>query len=326
MKAIIYETYGGPDVLKLKEIDKPSPKNGEVLIKNHATGLNKADWFMLTGKPFIARVESGLTRPKHQILGSDVAGIVEAVGPGVTRFKVGDAVIGDLSENGRGGLAEFVCAPEDVLGFKPAALSFEQAAAVPMAALTAYQGLVHTGQIAAGQRVLINGASGGVGTFAVQIAKAMGAHVTAVCSTPKIELMHTLGADEIVDYTQQDFTQSQQQYDLIFAVNGYQTLAEYQQILAPAGRYVCCGGEFKQIFQAMLFGGWMTRGTQQTMKTFVSKPNAQDLEAVIQLVEREAIAPVMDQQVDLAQSADALRKLGQGHAKGKMVVTIFSAD
>ena len=322
MKAIINKTYGDSSVLEMAEVEKPTPKENEVLIKVHATGLNKADWFMLTGRPLMLRAEAGLFRPKNPIIGSDVAGTVEAVGSGVTRFKVGDAVYGDLSENGRGGLAEYVAAPEAVLSHKPSNLSFEQAAAVPMAAMTALQGLRDTGNIKAGQKVLINGASGGVGSYAVQIAKALGPEVTAVCSTQKVEMVHALGADRVIDYKLEDFTKSGTQYDLIFAANGFQTLAEYQLALTSNGTYVCAGGAFKQIFSAVLFGGWQTRGTEQTMKTFVQKPKPEDLATLTEMLEAEQIKPPLDRTHSLEESAEALAYLGQGSAKGKIVVSI----
>ncbi|MEM9775708.1 MAG: NAD(P)-dependent alcohol dehydrogenase [Chloroflexota bacterium] len=322
MKAIIYETYGTAEVLRITELPKPSPKENEVLIKVHATGLNRADWYMLTGRPLMLRAEAGLFRPKNPIIGSDVAGVVEAIGKNVTRFRVGDAVYGDLSEDGRAGLAEYACAPEDVLAHKPSALTFEEAAAVPMAAMTALQGLKDNGNIQAGQKVLINGASGGVGTYAVQIAKAMGAEVTAVCSTSKIDVVRQIGADHIIDYTQEDFTKSGKQYDLIFAPNGFHTLAEYRGSLTQTGTYVCAGGAFKQIFAAMILGGWATRGTQKQIKSYVQKPIKESLEEVTELIESGHIRPVMEQGFDIEEAADALRLLGQGSVTGKIVVNI----
>ena len=323
MKAIINKSYGPPSVLESAEIEQPQPGDHEVLIKVHATGLNKADWFMLTGRPLMLRAEAGLFRPKRQIIGSDVAGVVEAVGKGITRFQVGDEVYGDLSENGRGGLAEYVCAPEAVLAHKPSGLTFEQAAAVPMAAMTALQGLRDTGNIQAGQKVLINGASGGVGTYAVQIAKALEAEVTAVCSTTKIDQVRELGADHVIDYTAEDFTQSGKQYDLIFAANGFQTLAEYQSALSPSGTLVVVGGSFKQIFSAMLFGGWRTRGTDQTIKSALQKPKPEDLATLAQMLNEGQIRPVIDQTYPLEHAAEAMTYLGQGSAKGKLVISVI---
>ncbi|MEM8859689.1 MAG: NAD(P)-dependent alcohol dehydrogenase [Chloroflexota bacterium] len=322
MKAIVYENYGSSDVLNLSDVPKPSPKDDEVLVKVHATGLNRADWYLLTGRPLMLRAEAGLFRPKNPILGSDIAGVVESVGKNVSRFKVGDAVYGDLSEDGRSGLAEYVCAPEKVLGHKLAGLSFSEAAAVPMAAMTALQGIADNGKIQAGQSVLINGASGGVGTYAVQIAKAMGAEVTAVCSTSKIDMVRQIGADHVIDYTKEDFTKSGKQYDLIFAANGFQTLAEYRQVLTPTGTYVCAGGAFRQIFAAMLFGRWAMRGTQKSVKSYVQKPIAESLEQVTALIESGHVRPVMDQQYRLEHAANGLRYLGEGSPKGKVVINI----
>ncbi len=323
MKAIINKSYGPSSVLESAEIEQPQPGDHEVLIKVHATGLNKADWFMLTGRPLMLRAEAGLFRPKRQIIGSDVAGVVEAVGKGITRFQVGDEVYGDLSENGRGGLAEYVCAPEAVLAHKPSGLTFEQAAAVPMAAMTALQGLRDTGNIQAGQKVLVNGASGGVGTYAVQIAKALGAEVTAVCSTQKADLVRELGADHVIDYTAEDFTQSGKQYDLIFAANGFQTLAEYQSALSPSGTLVVVGGSFKQIFSAMLFGGWRTRGSDQTIKSALQKPKPEDLATLAEMLNEGQIRPVIDQTYPLEHAAEAMAYLGQGSAKGKLVISVI---
>ncbi len=321
MKAIINKTYGDASVLELAQVEKPTPKENEVLIRVKATGLNKADWFMLTGRPLMLRAEAGLFSPKRQILGSDVAGVVEAVGTSVTRFKVGDEVYGDLSEDGRGGLAEYVCAPETVLAHKPSSQTFEHAAAVPMAAMTALQGLRDTGNIQAGQQVLINGASGGVGTYAVQIAKAMGAEVTAVCSSAKVEMVRGIGADHVIDYTREDFTQNGQKYDLIFAANGFQTLAQYQSALSPNGTLVVVGGSFKQIFSAMLFGGWQTRGTNQTIKSVLQKPKPEDLATLAEMVDSNQIRPVIDQTYSLEKAAEALAYLGGGSVKGKLVIT-----
>ena len=235
MKAIIATKYGSPDVLELQEVEKPTPKADEVLVKTHAAAVNAGDWHMLRADPFLIRFLYGLTAPKHPILGSDMAGTVEAVGTDVTQFQIGDEVFGDLSGSGFGGFAEYTTAPENRLAHKPAGLTFEEAAAVPLAAVTALQALRDHGQIAPGKRVLINGASGGVGTYAVQIAKALGAEVTGVCSTGKMEMVRSIGADHVIDYTQEDFTQNGQQYDLILAANGFQPLSAYERALQPSG-------------------------------------------------------------------------------------------
>src|SRR6266571_7120401 len=238
MKAIVYHTYGSPDVLKLKEVAKPTPKDDEVLIKVYAAAANAGDWHLLRGVPFLVRLVSGVLKPKNTILGADIAGRVEAVGRNVTQFQPDDEVFGDLSGCGFGGFAEYVCARENALALKPANLSFEEAAAVPSAGVTALQGLREKGQIQPGQKVLINGASGGVGTFAVQLAKSFGAEVTGVCSTRNVDMVRSLGADQVIDYTQADFTKNGQRYDFIFAVNGYHSIFDYKRALSPKGVYV----------------------------------------------------------------------------------------
>lgn len=280
-----------------------------------------ADKYMLAGKPFLVRfIMGGLLRPKHKLIGSDMAGQVEAVGADVTEFKVGDAVFGDLSASGRGAFAEYVCAPEDVLVMKPENISFEQAAAVPMAAVTALQGLREEGAIEAGQKVLINGASGGVGTFAVQIAKALGAEVTAVCSTRNMDRARSLGADHVIDYTKEDFTQQGQQYDLILAANGYHPLADYQRALSPTGRYVVTGGEMKQIFGAMLKGPWMSKKSEQRFSSLSSMPNKKVLTDLKGLIEAGKFLPIVDQSFSVDDAAKAFQYLEEGHAKGKIVI------
>ncbi len=255
MKAITYERYGSPDELRLTDAPKPTPKDDEVLVKIRAVGLNAADWHLMRADPFLVRISEGLFKPKNNILGEDIAGAVEAVGPGVTKFKPGDAVFACYKR----GLAEYVCAPEKNLTPKPANLSFEEAAAVPMAALTALQGLRDHGKIKAGQRVLIHGASGGVGTFAVQIARALGAEVTAVTSTSKAALARALGADHVIDYTRDDFSRSGKQYDLIFAANGNRSMADYERALTPTGTFVMAGGTNAQMLQVVLLGRLTTR-------------------------------------------------------------------
>ncbi|MGZ3623853.1 MAG: NAD(P)-dependent alcohol dehydrogenase, partial [Ktedonobacteraceae bacterium] len=229
MKAIVNTTYGSPDVLQLKEVEKPTPSDHEVLVKVHAASAAAGDWHLLRAKPFLIRFTYGLLKPKHKILGAAVAGHVEAVGSNVTQFEVGDEVFGDLSACGFGAFAEYVAVPEYALAPKPTRLTFEEAATVPVSAVTALQGLRDQGHIQPGQKVLINGASGGVGTFAVQIAKSFGCEVTAVCSTSNVDLVRSLGADHVIDYTQEDFTKSGQRYDLIFAVNGYHPISAYRR-------------------------------------------------------------------------------------------------
>jgi NADPH:quinone reductase-like Zn-dependent oxidoreductase len=322
MQAIVYHNYGSPDVLKLEEVQKPIAQDDEVLINVHAASVNAADLHHLRADPFLIRLMSGLLKPKHTILGADVAGRVEAVGRNVTQFQPGDAVFGDISACGWGGFAEYVCASEDALVLKPANISFEEAAAVPMAAVTALQGLRNQGHIQPGQKVLINGASGGVGTFAVQIAKAFGAEVTGVCSTKKVDMVRALGADQVIDYTQADFTQNGDQYDLILAANGYHPLSAYQRALRPHGRYVMSGGSTAQIFEAMLLGPWRSRKGSQKMGNLLAKPDKTDLAFVKELLEAGKVIPVIDRCYLLSEVADAMRYLEEGHAKGKVVITV----
>jgi len=254
MKAIVNHKYGSPDVLELKDVEKPTPGDDEVLIKVHAASVNAFDWHMLRADPFFIRLMSGLLKPKRNILGADVAGQVEAVGGNVKQFKPGDDVYGVTAGCRSGSFAEYVCAGENVIALKPSNITFEQAAAVPLAAVTALQGLRNKGHIQPGQKVLINGASGGVGTFAVQIAKSFGAEVTAVCSTRNLDRVHSLGADQIIDYTQEDFTKKGQHYDLILAANGNRSIFDYKRALSPKGIYVLAGGSMAQFYQFVLLG------------------------------------------------------------------------
>src|SRR3990172_3511579 len=322
MKAIVYTKYGSPDVLQLKDVETPAPKDDEVLIKIHAASVNAYDWHFLTADIFLIRLMGGgLLKPKYTRLGADVAGRVEAVGRNVKQFRPGDEVFGDISH---GGFAEYVCAPESRLALKPANLSFEEAAAVPMAALTALQGLRDEGQIHPGQKVLINGASGGVGTFAVQIAKLFGAEVTAVCSTRNLDQARSLGADHVIDYTKEDFTQSGQQYDLILAANGYHPLSAYKRTLRSDGIYVMAGGSMPQIFQAMLMGSWMSETGGKKMGGVSAKRNQKDLAFLKELVEAGKVVPVIDRRYPLSEADEALRYLGEVHARGKVVIAVES--
>lgn len=322
MKAIVYTEYGSPDVLHLEDVEKPVPAADEVLIKVQAASVNAADLHFLRADPFPIRFMAGLLKPKNTILGADIAGRVEAIGSSVTQFKPGDEVFGDLSGCGLGGFAEYVCAREDVLVLKPASLTFEQAAAVPMAAVTALQGLRTHGRIQPGQKVLINGASGGVGSFAVQIAKSFGAEVTAVCSTRNVAMARSMGADHVVDYTQEDFTQGAQRYDLILASNGYHPISDYQRTLSPAGTYVTTGGAVAQMSQAMLQGRWISMTGSQKMGNMLAKPNQKDLAFIKDLLEAGKVVPVIDRSYPLSQVPEALRYLEEGHAQGKIVITI----
>jgi NADPH:quinone reductase-like Zn-dependent oxidoreductase len=323
MKAIVYTEYGSPDVLQLKDIAKPTPKDNEVLVKVYAVSVNAADLHLLRADPFLIRLSSGLLKPKNQILGSDIAGRVEAVGKNVKQFKPGDEVFGDISANGWGGFAEYACAREDAFALKPANLSFEEAAAVPMAAVTALQGIRSAEQIRPGQKVLIHGASGGVGSFALQLAKSFGAEVTAVCSTRNVDLARSIGADHVIDYTKEDFTKTGQQYDLIIAANGDRSISEYRRALSPTGTYVQTGGSMRQMTQAMLQGPWISRAGSQKMGNMgVAKPNQKDLVTMKELLETGKVKPVIDRCYPLAETAEALRYLEEGHAEGKVVVTV----
>ncbi|RPI34947.1 MAG: NAD(P)-dependent alcohol dehydrogenase [Chloroflexota bacterium] len=325
MKAIVYSKYGPPDVLRLEEVEKPVPKDGEVLVKVHSASVNAYDWHLLTADIFLVRLSMGLLKPKNPILGADIAGRVEAVGSNDSKagqFRLEDEVFGDISASGSGGFAEYVSVPENALALKPANLSFEEAAAVPMAAVTALQGLRDQGRIHPGQKVLINGASGGVGTFAVQLAKAFGAEVTAVCSTRNVDQARSLGADHVIDYTKEDFTQNGLQYDLILAVNGYHPLSAYRRALVPKGIYVMAGGTPAQIFQATLLGPWLSKSGGKKMGNVSAKPNPKDLVFMKELLEAGKVVPVIDRRYPLIDTAEALRYLGEGHARGKVVITV----
>ena len=323
MKAMIHEKYGPAEVIRLAEVEKPAPHEGEVLVRVRAASLNAYDWHMLSADIFLIRLMvGGLLRPKNTRLGADVAGEVEALGRGAEQFKPGEAVFGDLASFGGGSLAEYVAVPERAFARKPANLSFEEAAAVPMAAVTALQALRDQGRISTGQKVLIHGASGGVGTFAVQLAKYFGAEVTAVCSARNAEQARALGADYVIDYAREDFTRSGRQYDLILAVNGYHSLAAYRRALAPGGSYVMAGGKPGQIFQAVLLGKAMSGREGRQMGAVSAKLNPADLTFLRDLLEAGKIKPVIDRCYPFDQTAEAFRYLGAGHARGKIVVTL----
>lgn len=326
MKAMIYTQYGSPDVIQFKEVEKPTPKGDEVLIKVHAASVNAGDLRYLRGTPWLFRLASGLRKPRNIFLGADVAGRVEAVGNNVTQFQPGDEVFGDLSASGRGTFAEYVCASETALVLKPANVSFEEAAAVPVAAVTALQGLQSRRQIQPGQKVLINGASGGVDSFAVQIAKAFGAEVTAVCSTRNVDRMRSIGADRVIDYTQEDFTQNGQQYDFILAANGYQPLSAYQRALSPHGTYVMTGGAMAQMFESMLLGPLVSMTGNKKMGNLMAKPDKENLTFVKDLLEAGKVKPVIDRCYPLSEVAEAVRYLEAGHAQGKVVITVQSSN
>ena len=323
MKAIVYTKYGSADVVQLEEVEKPTPKEGEVLVKVLAASANAYDWHFLSADIFLIRLMGGgLLKPKNTRLGADVAGRVEAVGSNVKQFQAGDEVFGDIGAWGNGAFAEYVCVPEKAFTLKPANLTFEQAAAVPMAGITALQALRDSGQIKAGQKVLIHGASGGVGTFAVQIAKFFGAEVTAVCRTDKVEMVRALGAEHVIDYTKEDFTKNGQKYDLILAVNGYHPISAYKRALTPKGIYVMAGGSAGQIFQAVLFGPSMSEKVGRKLGSMNAKISQKDMAVLVDLMEAGKVVPVIDRRYPLSEAAEALRYLGEGHARGKIVITM----
>lgn len=321
MKAIVYDVYGSPDVLKLEEIEKPTPKDDEVLVKIHAASANPLDWHIMRGEPFLARLDAGLRKPKNRLLGADIAGTVEAVGSSVREFKPGDEVFGDKSGNGLGGFAEHACARESALVLKPANISFEAAAAVPVAALTALQGL-RKGQVETRRKVLVNGASGGVGTFAVQIAKSFGAHVTGVCSTRNLDLVRSIGADKVVDYTQQDFTATAQKYDLIYDAVGNRSVSDYKRALAPNGVCVIAGfTTLSRLFEHMAIAPLRSLiGTRKVGMMGTAKTDKNDLLFLQTLLETGKVVPVIDRCYPLHETPEAIRYLETMRARGKVII------
>jgi NADPH:quinone reductase-like Zn-dependent oxidoreductase len=319
MKAIVRTQYGSQDVLQFVEVAMPSPADNEVLIKLCGASVNPLDLFLIKGAPW--NRFPGMRTPKHKVIGCDIAGRVEALGKNVTQFRPGDEVFG-VTGFGGNGFAEYVCAMGAKIALKPANLSFEDAAAVPIAASTALQGLRDKGKIRPGQKVLIDGASGGVGTFAVQLAKAFGAEVTAVCSTRNIETARSLGADHVLDYTRVDFTESGQRYDLILAANARHSLLAYRRTLAPNGFYVMAGGLLTQMFEAFLLGPLLSRIGRKKMGFFLANVNQRDLSFLKELLEATKIVSVIDKRYPLSDAADALRYLAEGHAQGKVVLTV----
>ena len=321
MKAIVYRRYGSPDILECEEIEKPIPGDDEVLIKVRAASVNPADWHFMRGKPYLVRVMTGLHKPKITRLGVDVAGQVEAVGRNVTQFRPGDEVFGSC----RGALAEYACTSESALVMKPDHMTFEQAASVPVAAYTALQALRDKGQIQTGRKVLINGAAGGVGTFAVQIAKSFGADVTGVCSTRNLDMVRSIGADRVIDYTREDFTKSGQRYDLILDCVGNHSLSACRRVLSSKGVYVAVGGQvgnwigpLTAVFKVLL-ASWV--GSQK-MVPMLAKPNKADLIILRDLMETGKVTPVIDRRYKLTEVPDAMRYLEEGHARGKVVITL----
>jgi NADPH:quinone reductase-like Zn-dependent oxidoreductase len=325
MKAIVYTKYGSPDVLELKDVETPTPLDDEVLVEVHAASINAYDWHFLTADVFLIRLMGGgLFRPKKKTLGADIAGRVVAVGRNVTRFHLGDEVFG-MAKGGSGGFAEYVCARENSLELKPANVSFEEASTASMAALTALQGLRDKGQIQAGKKVLIYGASGGVGTFAIQIAKSFEVEVTAVCSSRNVGIARSIGADHVIDYTHEDFAKNGELYDLILAVNGNVSIYKYKQALKPNGICVLVGGgsgSILQILVGMLQEWWISKTENKKIGSFLANINQKDLEFIKELLASGKVKPVIDRRYSLNNTADALRYLGEGHAQGKIVIVV----
>jgi NADPH:quinone reductase-like Zn-dependent oxidoreductase len=320
MKAIVYTEYGSPDALKLKEVKKPFPNDDEVLIKVYAASINSSDMEFLTAKPIYTRLW-GLTKPKFQILGSDIAGRVEAVGRNVKQFHPGDEVFGDNFEHW-GGFAEYVCAREDTFVLKPGDMTFEDAAAIPQSGVVALQGLRDKGQILSGQKVLINGAGGGAGSFAIQIAKLYGTEVTGVDSTEKLDMMRSLGANHIIDYTQEDFTKNGHYYDLILDLVAHHSIFDFRRALSPRGKYVMVGGSMSEILQTAILGPLVSITGSKKLGFLLHKQNSKDLNHMIELYKAGTVKPVIDRCYPLNEVPDAFRYFGEGHAKGKVVITV----
>jgi NADPH:quinone reductase-like Zn-dependent oxidoreductase len=320
MKAVVYARYGPPEVLRLDDIERPRPSGNQVLIKVRAVSVNASDWEMLRGKPLYARL-GGPVRPRFKILGSDVAGRVEAIGPAVTRFRLGDEVLGDNLAL-MGGFAEYVCAREQALAAKPAGLSFEEAAAIPQAGVIALQGIRRKGRVQPGQKVLVNGAGGGAGMFAVQLAKLAGAQVTGVDNAGKLDFVRSLGADQVVDYTCTDFTRTGGQYDLVLDLAAHRSVFGYRRALAANGRYLCVGGSVPTLLQVLLVGPLIGGTAGKKIRLLAVQPNPQDLVTVAGLCQAGTIVPVIDRRFSLSEVPQALRYLGEGRAKGKLVITV----
>jgi len=320
VKAIVYTTYGSPDVLKLTDVEKPIPKDDEVQIKVHTVSVNGSDWEGLTGKPLYARF-GGLRKPHQQILGSDIAGRVEKAGRNIRRFQPGDEVFGDVLPRG-GGFAEYVCAPEKALARKPASMTFEEAAAIPQGAVIALQGIRDKGQVQPGQNVLINGAGGSVGMFAVQLAKSYGAEVTGVDNAGKLGFMRSLGADHVIDYAQEDFTLNGRQYDMILDVIANRSVFAYKRALRPNGSYFFVGGSVATLLQILFLGPWIRRTTGKKIRILAVHPNPKDTVYMTELCEAGKVVPVIDRRYPLSEVPEALRYLGEGHARGKVIISM----
>src|SRR5438477_11730044 len=320
MKAIVYTKYGPPDVLQIKEVEKPTPADDEVLIKLEAVSINRSDWETLIGKPLYARI-GGLRKPRRHILGSDIAGRVEMAGRNVTRFQPGDEVFGDIL--GRmGGFAEYVCAHEKSLARKPANMTFEEVSTIPQAAVIALQGIRDKGQMQPGQKVLINGAGGGTGTFAIQLAKLYGAEVTSVDNTGKLDFMRSIGADHVIDYTREDFARNGKEYDFILDVVAHRSVFAYARVLKPNGSYFAVGGPVATFIQILLLGPLIRRTTGKNVRVLVVRPNLEDMVYMTELSKTGKVVPVIDRRYPLREVPEALRYLGEERAKGKVVITV----
>jgi len=320
LKAIVYHKYGLPDLLNLEEVEKPTLKDDEILIKVHAVSINGSDREGLIGKPLYARL-GGLRKPGYPILGSDIAGRVEVVGKNNTQFQPGDEVFGEIPGY-HGGFAEYVCARGRTLALKPASMIFEEAAAIPQAGVIALQGIREKGQVQPGQKVLINGAGGSAGTFAVQLAKYYGAEVTGVDNTGKLDFMRSLGADHIIDYTREDFTKNGKQYDLILDVIAHRSVFAYQRALKPNGTYFFVGGSVSTLFQILLLGPLIKRTAGRNIRLLAVPQNSKDLISITELCEAGKIVPVIDRRYPFSDVPEALRYVGEGRAKGKVVITL----
>ena len=319
MKAIVYTKYGGPEVLQIKDVEMPLPLDDEVLIKVHAVSINDWDMGLLHGD-FINRMLNGFRKPKRTILGSDISGRIESVGKSISKFKIGDEVYGDLS--GRwGGFAEYVCAPENALALKPSAMSFEEAASIPQAAMLAVQGLIDKGKIHAGQKLLINGAGGGVGTFGVQIAKLYGIEITGVDSTVKLDMLRSIGFDNVIDYTKEDFTKNGQHYDLILDAKTNRSMFDYARALYPNGVYVTVGGSIRRLLQALLLGPLISMINKKHIRIVSLKTN-KDLIFMNELFEAGKVKPMIDGPYKLEEFQEAFRIFDKAEHKGKVVITM----
>jgi NADPH:quinone reductase-like Zn-dependent oxidoreductase len=323
MKAIVFKKYGPPEVLQLKEVEKPNPKDDEVLVIVHAASVNAPDWRAHRANPFFIRFQGGLLKPKNNLLGVDIAGRVEAIGRNVKQFQPGDEIFGDVYEYGLGAFAEYKCMPEEgALAIKPTNLTFEESAAVPSAAVTALQGLRDQGQIQPGQKVLIIGASGGIGTFAVQIAKSYGTEVTGVCSSRNLDMVRSIGADHVIDYTQEDFTKSGQRYDLILDIAAKGSVSDYQHALSPKGIYILCGFTLAAMFGVLFLGPRISRTGSKKFVSYGAKTNNKDLVFMKERIEAGKVVPVIDRRYPLSEVPDAIRYYEKGHAQGKVVITV----